>query len=190
MGSEVTARALETPEVPLASTLPWEEIAAATRELAVLPETHAWRPTLVYANGSDSPPSAYAVYTPRHYPGAALVAAESVNALLATYYEGAEWRGALEGAKGDLRRLLQTQRDRSARKDSTLREELAALAEAAQLRTEADLVLAFQTEVPAGASNVTVDNPFGGPEAGDAVRLAVDPRRSGEENSTWADSRR
>jgi predicted ribosome quality control (RQC) complex YloA/Tae2 family protein len=184
MGSEVTARALGTPEVPLATTLPWEEIAAATRALAALPETHAWRPTLVYANGSDSPPSAYAVYTPRHYPGAALVAAESVNALLATYYEGAEWRGALDGAKGDLRRLLQTQRDRSARKDWTLREELAALAEAAQLRTEADLLLAFQTEVPAGASSVTLENPFGGSEASDRMTVALDPRLSAVENAT------
>jgi len=184
MGSEVTARVLGTPEAPLAATLPWEEIAAATRTLAALPETHTWRPTLVYADGIDSPPSAYAVYTPRHYPGAALVATESVNALLATYYEGAEWRGALEGAKGDLRRLLQTQRDRSARKDTALREELAALAEAAQLRTEADLLLAFQTEVPAGASSVTLENPFGGSEAGDRMTLALDPRLSAVENAT------
>src|SRR5260221_6019300 len=185
MGSEVTARALGAPEVPLAATLPWEEIAAATRALAALPETHTWQPTLVYADGIDSMPMADAVYTPRHYPGAALVATESVNALLASYYEGAEWRGALEGAKGDLRRLLQTQRDRSARKDTTLREELAALAEAAQLRTEADLLLAFQTEVPAGASSVRLENPFGGSEAGDRMTLALDPRLSAVENATW-----
>jgi predicted ribosome quality control (RQC) complex YloA/Tae2 family protein len=68
------------------------------------------------------------------------------------------------------------------RKDRVLREELAALDEAARLREEADILLAFQADVPPHASSVTLPNPFVA-EDGASTTLALDPRYSPVENA-------
>ncbi len=185
LGREVAARALDAPDAPLALDLPWGDVAREAQGLALLPETHAWRPTLVSAQ-PDAAPTAYAVYEPRQYPGATLRAMPGINAMLEVFYRGAEWRAAVDGAKADLRHLLQTHRDRCQRKDVALREELAALSEAQRLREEADVLLAFQTEVPPKSSTYTLENPFA--EANEdgtmpQITLALDPRLSAVENA-------
>jgi predicted ribosome quality control (RQC) complex YloA/Tae2 family protein len=188
LGREVAVRALGAPDVPLALALPWGEIAREAQALAYLPESGRWQPTLVYA-GADGAPIAYAVYEPRQYgqpPDVTLQPARGVNAMLDTFYRGAEWRVELEGAKAELKRLLQTQRDRCQRKDIALREELKALDEAHNLRVEADILLAFQTEVPPKASSVTLENPFakmGEDGTAAQITLALDPRLSAVENA-------
>ncbi|MGH2486509.1 MAG: NFACT RNA binding domain-containing protein, partial [Ktedonobacterales bacterium] len=125
----------------------------------------------------DTTPEAFSVYTPVRFPGAELRRADSVSATLAEYYAGAEWRGAVEGAKGDLLRLLQTTRERQSRKEEALREELRGLDEAQALRAEADLLLAIQTEVPKGAGTYTLADPFAEtPETARQITLTLDPR--------------
>ena len=188
LGREIATRALASPDEPLATDLPWERIAAEARALAALPETSAWQPTLVYGHAASDAssdatheePTAFAVYLPRQFGDADLRPTASANEMLATYYHDAEWRLALDGARRELRHLLQTIRDRSARKDETLRGELAAIAEAQALREEADLLLAFQTEIARGQQSVTLENPFG---EGTTRTLTLDPRFTAVENA-------
>jgi predicted ribosome quality control (RQC) complex YloA/Tae2 family protein len=185
LGEEVAVRALGAPDAPLAEALDWEAIAREARALAALMHTHAWQPTVVYTDASAVQPSAFAVYVPARFAEAGLRPAATVNAMLATYYEGAEWRGAVDSAKAVLRRLLTTQRERTIRKDEALREELRAQEEANRLRLEADILLAFQAEVPPRAASFTMENPF--PDEGElqgaSVTLALDPRLSAVENA-------
>jgi predicted ribosome quality control (RQC) complex YloA/Tae2 family protein len=180
LGREIAVRALASPDEPLATDLPWEQIATEARALAELPESAAWEPTLVYGDASSETPTAFAVYLPRQFGDASLRACASANEMLATFYHDAEWRLALESAKRDLRHRLQTIRDRCARKDETLRGELAAIDEAQTLREEADLLLAFQVEIARGQTSVTLENPFG---EGTSRTLALDPRFTAVENA-------
>ena len=183
LAAEALARASLPPDAPLASDPDWDAVSAAVHDLAALYDTHAWQPTLVYTAGEPRPRDA-AVYRPVCFPGAELRPVLSVNDLLAAYFEDAEWRSAVETAKADLRHLLKTQHDRTRRKAEALAGELAALDVAQRLRTEADVLLAFQTEVPHGASTYAVENPFA-TAADDPVTLtiALDPRLSAVENA-------
>ena len=182
VGAEVAARALGDSSMPLSVDLPWDAIAQRTNELAVLRETREWHPSLVYSQGAGVP-DAYAVYVPVRFGGARLDEVPGVNLMLATYYEGAEWRGAVEAAKGDLRHLLRTLRERGQRKDETLAGELKALDEARRLRLEADVLLAFQTDVPHAATTYTAPNPFATEGEPETLSLDLDPRLSAIENA-------
>jgi predicted ribosome quality control (RQC) complex YloA/Tae2 family protein len=189
LGREVTARALGSPEAAVDPATPWEqwEVAASeARGLAHLAESRAWRPTLVLAPATaESParPVALAVYEPRQYPPEdELRAVASVNDALDLFFAGAEWRVELEQAKGDLRRLLQTQRDRCQRKAEALRAEMDSDVEASKLRREAEILLAFWPEVPVGASQATLPDPYAeGEEA--QLQIILDPRLSAIENA-------
>jgi predicted ribosome quality control (RQC) complex YloA/Tae2 family protein len=180
LGREIAARALASPDEPLATDLPWDEVASEARGLAALPESRAWQPTLIYDASGDETPTAFSVYEPRQYSDVSLRACASVNEMLAIYYHDAEWRLALDSARRDLRHLLQTVRDRSTRKDEVLRGELAAIDEAQALREEADLLLAFQAEIARGQTSITLEDPLG-----DGINrtLALDPRFTAVENA-------
>ncbi len=188
LAREMEVRALGHIDVPLTLDLPWDELAAQVRTLAALPQTHAWRPTLVRdaetPESAASPPIAFAVFAPQQRHADRLIPMPSANALLATYFEGSEWRATIEGAKSDLRHLLRVARERCVRKEQALRQDLAALDEAARLREEADILLAFQSAAPAHAASVTLPNPFAGEDQPDAtVTLTLDPRFSAVENA-------
>lgn len=180
LGREVTYRALATSDAPLTTDLPWDTLASEVRALASLPATSTWQPTLVYGDAASQIPTAFAVYQPHQYGDATLRACASVNEMLATFYHDAEWRLAVDSAKRELRHLLQTIRDRSARKDEALHGELAAIAEAQALREEADLLLAFQAEIARGQTSITLDNPFG---EGTTRAITLDPRFTAVENA-------
>jgi predicted ribosome quality control (RQC) complex YloA/Tae2 family protein len=191
LAEEASARALGVADAPLDEELDWEALAEAVRDLAALETTRAWRPTLVYPAAGVPPgpgerPVAYAVYEPRRFAGTAgLRPVESVSVMLAAYYEDAEWRAAMEGAKADVQQALRTHLERVRRKDDVLRGELAALDEASRLRVEADTLRAFQMEVPAGAAEWRVANPFGEADDGEQpLTIALDPRLSPLENAT------
>jgi predicted ribosome quality control (RQC) complex YloA/Tae2 family protein len=149
---EVAYRTLGTTDAVLAPDLDWAALSAEMRSFAALMESRAWRPTLVYDASDAATPDAFAVYEAQQFPGATLRSMPSVNEALATYYQDAEWRVTVEGAKGELRRLLQTNRERCQRKAAALQGELGALEEARRLREEADLLLAFQSELPERAT--------------------------------------
>ncbi|HEY7021365.1 MAG TPA: NFACT family protein [Ktedonobacterales bacterium] len=180
LAREVAYRALGMADAALAPDLNWNSLSNEMRSFAGLAESRAWRPTLVYATPDAAAPDAFAAFEPQQFPGATLRAMPSVNEALATYYQDAEWRVTVEGAKGDLRRLLQTNRERCIRKAKALQGELATLDEARRLREEADLLLAFQSELPERAASVTLENPFvesGLMESGPAtITLDLDPR--------------
>jgi predicted ribosome quality control (RQC) complex YloA/Tae2 family protein len=184
LGAEVVYRALGEADAPLAVALDWEAVAQCTRELAALGETRDWQPTLVY-EGEAARPTGYAIYQPQRFPGARMEPVGTVNAMLAAYYEDAEWHNAVETAKRDLRHLLQTLRDRCLRKREALHEELRAVDEARRLRLEADVLLAFQTEIPPHVTSYTLPNPFAEAEGveGDELTLALDPRYTAVENA-------
>jgi predicted ribosome quality control (RQC) complex YloA/Tae2 family protein len=189
LGREVAARALSSPDAAVDPATPWEQWETAAREaraLAHLNVSRDWRPTLVMSPATaDSParPVALAVYEPRQYPPEdELRAVASVNDALDLFFAGAEWRVELEQAKGDLRRLLQTQRDRCLRKAEALHTEMDSEAEASKLRREAEILLAFGAEVTVGASQATLPDPYAeGEEA--QIRIALDPRFNAIENA-------
>ncbi|HEX8733088.1 MAG TPA: NFACT RNA binding domain-containing protein [Ktedonobacterales bacterium] len=189
LGREAAARALGDPDSPVDAAAPWEAweaLARETRTLAALQTTRDWRPTLVYAPATtDTPerPIALAVYEPRQYPPQnRLEPVASVNDALDLLFSGAEWGAELEQTKGDLRRILQRQRERCQRKAEALAEEAATQAEAGQLRREADTLLAFQSEVAVGARAATLPDAWAETE-GATLTIALDPQYSAVENA-------
>lgn len=186
LAAEATARALGDPTTPLTGSVAWDSVAAEIRKLALLPATGSWQPTLVYRSSTPGArPSAFAVYCPLQYGDEAiLVAEESANGMLATYFEDAEWYQAIEGAKQDLRHLLHTHHERSVRKQDALLGELAMIDEMQRLRQEADTLLAFQQEVPEHAASFSIDNPFTlGEDAAETLTISLDPRLSAVANA-------
>ena len=177
LGGEAAFRGLGAADAVVRPDTDWEAVASAVRELASIYDAHGWKPTLIYPQAAADQPEAFSVYVPVRFAGADPRPAPSVSAALAAYYAGAEWRGAIDSAKGDLRRVMQTARERLARKEEALREELRALGEAQRLREEADILLAFQADVPKGASAYTMTNPFAEDGASaEEITLALDPR--------------
>lgn len=183
LAREVAFRALGTTAAALVPNLPWDALSTEMRGFAVLVEARAWRPTLVYATPDATTLDAFAVYEPRQFPEATLRPMPSVNEALATYYQDAEWRVTVEGAKGELRRRLQTNLERCQRKAEALQGELGALDDARKLREEADLLLAFQTDLPERAASVTLENPFASEAEQQTITLALDPRYGVVENA-------
>lgn len=195
LGREVAVRALAASDAavdPAASWETWEALARETRALAALAERRDWRPTLVYAPATAETPErpiALTVYEPRQYPVTdQLRPLASVNDALDLLFSGAEWRVEMEQAKGDLRRLLQTQRDRCVRKAEALRTEMEAQEEAARLRREADTLLAFQAEVAPGATSATLPDAWAS-EEGATLTISLDPQYSAVENANRRYSR-
>ncbi len=160
----------------------WEELAWNTRELASLYDTHTWKPQLVERvdnEGGSSPalPIAFAPYVLEQYAGMPLMrirTSPSINILIDEYYAGAEWRDAMESVRSPIRKVLQTQRERTMRKAQLLRHELAATEEANTYRLRADLLLAYQHEISQGQASVTVQNYFDDPAT--EVTIPLDPR--------------
>ncbi len=189
LGREAAARALGVADAPVDPAAPWESweaLARETRALATLAQRREWRPTLVYAPAAaaaDERPIALAVYEPRQYPPEdSLRPVASVNDALDLLFTGAEWRVELEQAKGDLRRLLQTQRDRCQRKAEALRAEMDIQTEASQLRREAEILLAFGADVTPGASVATLPDPYA-TDADATLTITLDPQYSAIENA-------
>ncbi|MFI5271756.1 MAG: NFACT family protein [Ktedonobacterales bacterium] len=190
LAGEAEARAVGATATPLAAALNWDAarwdaLAAVVQTLGTfgtLDAARTWEPTLVYADAEQTRPTAFAVYRPERFAGAELRPAASVNALLAAFYEDAEWRTALEGTKSELAHALRTHLERSRRKDALLRDELRGLEEASRLRVEADTLLAFQLEVPPAAAEWRVANPFSADE--ETLTVALDPRLTAVENAT------
>ena len=177
LGAETAFRALGAADAPVQLETGWERVADAVHELARIHDAREWQPTLVYTRPGAERPDAFGVFPPARFVGAELRPVSSTSAALETYYAGAEWRGAVDTAKGDLRRILRTARDRLARKEEALREELRALDEARTLREEADLLLAFQAEIPRSASVYTMADPFADDAAtAREITLTLDPR--------------
>ena len=204
LAAEVSTRALGAPVIPLTFDVAWTLVADEIHLLAQVGITTSWQPTLVYPittaedgerddHGQESwqLPSAFAVYRPAQYGvSVTLRPAESANTMLATYFADAEWRFAIDGAKQDLKRLLETHRDRSLRKQEALQKELDQQYEMQRLREEADILLAFQQEVPIHATQFTIANPFAESEPGNStpsaaafVTISLDPALSAVENA-------
>lgn len=160
----------------------WEELAWNTRELANLYDNRAWKPQLVErleaeGNSTSVMPVAFAPYVLEQYaekPGVQVRTSSSINALIDEYYAGAEWRDAMESVRSPIRKVLQTQRERTIRKAQLLQQELAASEEANTYRLQAELLLAYQHEIQQGQTSVVVQNFFDG-EARD-VTIPLDPR--------------
>ena len=160
----------------------WEELAWNTRELASLYDNHAWKPQLVERLETEAPsasaiPVAFAPYVLEQYaevPGVRVRTSPSIDALIDEYYAGAEWRDAMESVRSPIRKVLQTQRERTIRKAQLLQKELAASEEANTYRLQAELLLAYQHEIQQGQTSVTVQNFFDA-EATE-VAIPLDPR--------------
>jgi predicted ribosome quality control (RQC) complex YloA/Tae2 family protein len=160
----------------------WEELAWNTRELANLYDSRTWQPQLVERLETEelsasAIPIAFTPYVLEQYaelPGMRIRTSPSINALIDEYYAGAEWRDAMESVRSPIRKVLQTQRERTRRKAQLLQQELAATEEANTYRLQAELLLAYQHEIQQGQTSATVQNFFDG-EASE-VTIPLDPR--------------
>ncbi|HEX9037763.1 MAG TPA: NFACT family protein [Ktedonobacterales bacterium] len=188
LGREVAARALGDPAAPVdLDAVDWEAVARETRTMAAVEATRAWEPTLVLAPpdqpGAAPTPVAVTVYPPVQYPATyERLRVESLNDALDQLFADIEWRAELEQAKGDLRRILQTQRERCQRKAEALDAERVAQEEAQRLRREADTLLAFQAEIPQGARAATLPDAWAETE-GATLTITLDPQYSAVENA-------
>jgi predicted ribosome quality control (RQC) complex YloA/Tae2 family protein len=158
-----------------------EELAWNVRELAALFDSHAWRPQLAEPGLSQGMPVAFAPYVLEQYagmPGVRIRHSPSINMLLDDYFARSEWHDAMENVRTPVRRLLQTQLERSKRKGDLLRRELARTEEAARYRLEGDLLLAHQHEVRHGLNSITLPNFFADETHGqpEEVTIGLDPR--------------
>jgi predicted ribosome quality control (RQC) complex YloA/Tae2 family protein len=107
-------------------------------------------------------------------PGVQIRTSPSINGLIDEYYAGAEWRDAMESVRSPIRKVLQTQRERTVRKAQLLQQEMAASEEANRYRLEAELLLAYQHEISQGQTSATVQNFFDGEAA--EITITLDPR--------------
>jgi predicted ribosome quality control (RQC) complex YloA/Tae2 family protein len=189
LAREAVYRTTNETESPLESAAAsWEELAWNVRELAALYDTHAWKPQLVERpGGADQTqvfglqyvPVAFAPYVLEQYaamPGVRVRESASINVLIDEFYAGAEWRDALESLRAPVKKILQTQRDRSIRKAELLQQELAISEEANQHRQQAELLLALQHEVKPGQSSVVLPNIFQSEANPSEVSITLDPR--------------
>jgi predicted ribosome quality control (RQC) complex YloA/Tae2 family protein len=162
------------------------EALASPRPLGAInraPTTSLRSSSLTASESSTPLPVAFAPYALEQYAnvaGAQVRHSPSINVLIDEYYAGAEWRDAMEGVRAPLRKVLQTQRERCIRKAEVLQRALATSEEAAQLRLQAELLLAYQHDVQRGQSSVTLHNFFAEEgEAGESpseVTIPLDPR--------------
>jgi predicted ribosome quality control (RQC) complex YloA/Tae2 family protein len=182
MAREIAYRATGDAEALVGADTPWVWVAEQARGLAALMETREWRPALV-ENPATGTPAAFAVYELRQYAGWPVKSFTSVNDLLDTCYRGAEWRDALQGAKADVARALQTHRERCLRKAELLQRDLAAAQEAERLRMEGEVLLAFGQQLAPGQTSFVIENPFAENAKPETLTIALDPNLTAVENA-------
>lgn len=182
LAREVVYRALGESEALAQAETPWERLAEQTRALAALRETRQWQPTLV-ENPDIHAPAAFAVYALQQYANWPRRAFTRANDLLDSYYRGAEWRDALQSAKADVARALQTQRERCLRKAELLQRDLEEAQAGERLRLEGEMLLAFGQEVRPGQTSLVIDNPFATGDTPETLTIALDPHASAVENA-------
>ena len=182
LAREAIFRALGESEALAQPDTPWERVAEEVRGIARLSETRQWQPILVEKPDTHLP-AAFAVYALRQYAGWPSRSFERVNDLLDTYFRGAEWRDALQGAKADVARALQTYRERCLRKTDLLAHDLAATQAGERLRLEGEVLLAFGQEISSGQTSLVIDNPFASADVPDVLTISLDPQASAVENA-------
>ncbi len=178
-----TTGSIDSPLSPGALNLDaWDELAWNVRELASLPDTHAWRPQLVErfpTAESPATPLAFAPYVLEQYmevPEARVRDLPGINAAIDEFYLGVEWRDAMESVQAPVRKSLQAQLERCRRKAVALKEQMAASEEAGAYRLWGDLLLAHQSEVSQGQTSAVLQNYFAGEESAPPVTVPLDPR--------------
>lgn len=172
LAREVICRSAGDPLAALAADDErWEAVAAAVRGVAARAAAQAWAPVAI-VDGDGSIADA-ALWPPCGVAPDRLRPAASVNDLLAEYFAAREWRDALGGAAGEVRRTLKTARERADRKLKALHGELDALAAADRLRAEGERLLTFASEIPSDAPH------FIAPDLADGLGelvITLDPR--------------
>ncbi|HEX6778293.1 MAG TPA: NFACT RNA binding domain-containing protein, partial [Ktedonobacterales bacterium] len=182
LAREVVYRASGDVEALTGPDTPWERLAEQTRALASLIDSRDWQPTLVQKPESRTP-AAFAVYELQQYEGWPSRQFERVNDLLDAYFRGVEWRDALQSAKADVTRALQTHRERSRRKAEALARDLAETQAGERLRMEGEILLAFGQEITHGQTSFTIENPFADGNTPEQLKIALDPQLSAVENA-------
>ncbi|GCF09148.1 Rqc2 family fibronectin-binding protein [Dictyobacter arantiisoli] len=201
---EAVYRTTENAETPIsqADQNLWDELAWNIQDLAQGYDNRRWLPQMVerqmtaeelqtsfVASGSDRyVPLAFAAYALEQYSTRSDIRTRqspSMNVILDEYFARAEWRDALDGLRGPLRRILQTNLDRCQRKAELLQQEMANSEEAARYRLYGELLLAYQQEVTQGPSSIVLQNYFDQADGGDTVAVTVplDPRFDGVGNA-------
>jgi len=175
---EAVFRAVGDPDAA-ASELSVELLHARLHELAALPATGAWSPSLARRHaGGDV--LAWAPFELGHLASDA-VAVEPTATLLAAIEAAEQSRGAgdpYREARAGAQQLLDVARARQARRRASLSRQLAGLDEAAieALRLAGDLILSFQWQIAGQASFVP-------PIGDDAPSIALDPALTPVENA-------
>ncbi len=178
---EMVARAGWDPEIESAA-IEASRLLGSLQALMSLPDSGDWAPGLAYdsdlpEDGSepDAPPAAYAPYRLTHYPG--WRATESLVEAIEGYDRAREGQDAYAVAREAVGDLIEEARERVERQRAAVDRELVDEAEIDRLRLAGDLLLAYQWQIPRGASRAEVEGPDG------PVELALDARLGAVENA-------
>ena len=162
---EVCWRALDAPDAPLATELPWQALADALAGLFSAPP----QPTLALEQGA---PVAFAAYALSGYP--AVEPQPSISAALDQFYRAQEQHGGHSRQRAALAAQIQDARARLEHQRTALTQELAKVDELGRLRTEGELILGFQHQIKPGDTALRAEGY--GP-------IVLDPGKSAVENA-------
>ncbi|HEY1298358.1 MAG TPA: NFACT family protein [Chloroflexota bacterium] len=176
---EIVHRATGTLHPDIAS-LDWSHLAATAREFLAVVDTHEWSPTVAF--DADDLPVDYAPYELSHLAAAGdrLERYPTISEAIEAFYAHAEASG--RARRGDPlaaeRKALLAPIDRAAhtttRRIAALEHQLTSgQADREPLRRMGDLILAHLSEIPAMASEFSIDG----------ERVDLDPRLSATENA-------
>jgi len=151
---EVVARATGSPSTASAEILSWKDLAESVQELVVPIETHAWQPSVAWADGGVAD---FAPYLLCQFPHADIRRYESMSQAIV------QTGGARQAARAvpfdALRRPLldaiASRSDSVCRKRGSLERSLAMADRADSLREAGEAILANAAQIEAGATSLT-----------------------------------
>jgi predicted ribosome quality control (RQC) complex YloA/Tae2 family protein len=161
---EAAFRATGQPDPPLAPDMPWEQIAAAVRELWSAP----WQPGLVFAAGE---PVAFAPYALTHL--APFEPQPATSAALELFYAARERLSSHEQRRDAVRQLLLDARERLDRQRRLLGVELERAQDLERLRWEGEMIYGFLHALQPGQAALEVEG----------RSISLDPARTPVENA-------
>jgi predicted ribosome quality control (RQC) complex YloA/Tae2 family protein len=151
---EVAFRATGAVDTALGPDLPWARLAVELRGLW----DDDWQPCLVHepAGQAEAAPTAYAPYLLTHLSGAA--PAESISAVLDTFYSARERLSSHDQRRDAVRKQLLDARDRIEHQRRGLAGELERAADLDRLRWEGEMIYAFMHSLAPGQARLVVED--------------------------------
>ncbi len=174
LAREAVFRAAGSAEA-IAADIPHEPLAAALGELLSGLHSHRWLPCFA---ATENEVLAFAPYVLTQF-GKRARATDSISSAIHTYYAAETVASDYQGLKRELQKKLEELRARIQRRKESLDAQQAAAAQANDLRTKGQLILAHASLVTPGQSELLVE----AQPTQEPIRIILDPRLSAVENA-------